>query len=76
MKTYLEFIDRNGRTATVQVGDKVRYVPLHAHGDRTHKDCEIGVVTSWNDKTIFVRYEKQHPSANGQATNPWDLEVY
>lgn len=35
---------------------------------------EYGVITSFNDKFIFVRYSKQHPSQNGQATAREDLE--
>jgi hypothetical protein len=72
---FRDFVDRNGRTVTVKVGDGVRYIPLHAHGDLSHKDVEYGQVTSWNKRNIFVRYRKQHPSAPGQATNPNDLEL-
>ncbi len=35
---------------------------------------EDGVITSYNDHTVFVRYKKQHPSAPGQATSREDLE--
>ena len=35
---------------------------------------EDGVITSYNDTCCFVRYSKQHPSQNGQATNRADLE--
>lgn len=34
---------------------------------------EDGAITSFNDKFVFVRYQKQHPSANGQATRREDL---
>ena len=34
---------------------------------------EDGVITSFNDHSVFVRYSKQHPGANGQATRREDL---
>lgn len=37
-------------------GDKVRYVPSHAHANVEHKDCEDGVVTTIRDKSIWVRF--------------------
>ena len=58
------------------VGDKVRYVPNHAHGDIRHKDCEIGVVTSLNDKYIFVKYEKQHYESDGIATGYLNIKPF
>lgn len=56
-----------------RVGDKVIYIPSHAKGDLTHKDCEKGIVTSLGEKFVFVRYEKQHPESNGKATDARDL---
>lgn len=53
-----------------RVGDEVRYVPHHAKGDRSHPDCENGVVTSTNAMYVFVRYGT---NLRGQATNPDDL---
>lgn len=38
------------------LGRKVLYIPHHAHGDASHKDCEEGVLTSFNDSYAFVRY--------------------
>jgi hypothetical protein len=38
-------------------GDLVRYVPRHANGDEDHKDCRDGVVSSTNDKWVFVKYD-------------------
>lgn len=35
---------------------------------------EEGVITSFNERFVFVRYKKQHPSQNGQATQREDLE--
>lgn len=76
MKDFIDFIDIRGNKKVLHVGDKVRYIPNHANKDRDHEDCEIGIVTSLAKNHAFVRYEKQHPSANGQATNYSDLEVY
>lgn len=38
-------------------GDKVRYVPNHANGDTKHPDCVNGVVSSVNEKFVFVKYD-------------------
>ena len=56
-------------------GDRVRYVPGHAHGDRSHADCENGIVSSTNDKYVFVRYYYKGGGLRecGQATDPSDL---
>lgn len=35
---------------------------------------EWGAITSFNNRCVFVRYEKQHPTANGQATSREDLD--
>lgn len=51
-------------------GTLVRYVPLHAHGDADHPDCEDGVVTSVRGAVVFVRFDKQPSDARGQACNP------
>ena len=39
-------------------GMAVIYVPYHAEGNRSHPDCERGVITSINatTETIFVRF--------------------
>jgi hypothetical protein len=42
----------------------VVYFPRHDQG-------EDGIITSWNDTYVFVRYRW---SENSQATNPADLE--
>ncbi len=75
MKQFKEFINVQGVTQLVTVNDKVRYIPRHAEADRNHKDCETGIVTSLTNKFCFVRYEKQHPESNGQATSYDDIEV-
>lgn len=65
-KENITFVDYNGKTFLVN--DKVLYVPNHAFGDRDHKDCEIGVITSIRDGNVWVRYEKQHITQPGQRT--------
>lgn len=39
-------------------GDRVRYVPSHAHGDAGHSDCEDGTITSFGRTAVFVRFDK------------------
>ncbi len=34
----------------------VIYVPTHAKGDMFHKDVELGIIKSLNDKSAFVNY--------------------
>jgi hypothetical protein len=51
-------------------GKRVRYIPAHAHGDPNHPDCEDGIVSTTNDKFVFVRYGGR---AHGIATDPDDL---
>lgn len=46
--------------------ERVRFIPNHAFGDRSHKDCEFGTVSSVNDKYVFVRFD-QHVAKFG-----WD----
>jgi hypothetical protein len=53
-----------------EAGDRVLYVPHHAHGDKTHADCERGIVTSTNEVNVFVRYGN---GIHSQATSPEDL---
>lgn len=43
-------------TSAFPVGFAVLYVPYHAHGDTSHKDCELGEVTSRNEQYVFVRF--------------------
>ena len=52
----------------------VRYVPGHANGDITHRDCENGIVSSTNSKVVFVRYIRHNTlQETSQATDPRDL---
>ena len=58
-------------------GQYVTYIPLHAKGDRNHKDCERGVVSSWNDEYIFVRYFRNGKlQYTAEATKIEDLIIY
>jgi len=41
---------------TFKPGDKVNYVPSHLLDDYGIEDMEPGVVTSVNDKYVFVRF--------------------
>lgn len=63
------------KLAAEDVGMKVCYVPKHARtgckcGWLNHPDTEWGVVTSWNEKFIHVRFGDQ---ANSKACDPGDL---
>jgi hypothetical protein len=49
----------------------VFYIPSHALGDLTHVDIEQGVITSWNELYVFVRYTKDQ--LRSQATSRCDL---
>jgi hypothetical protein len=55
--------------ADFTVGQHVRYVPYHAHGDASHADCENGVVSSISEKYVFVRFRGE----TGQRCNPDQL---
>lgn len=62
---------------------RVKYIPGHANGDETHPDCECGVVSSINDKYVFVKYDNlAHGKMTtgdepytAKATNPLDLKI-
>ena len=58
----------------IKKGDRVRYIPTHADGDKNHKDCENGIISSWNNKVIFVRYYTYGTlQYTAHATDPGDL---
>lgn len=45
---------------TFHPGDRVIYVPLHAHGDPHHSDCEHGTVSSLGRVgNVFVKFDAQ-----------------
>ncbi len=62
-------------TSDFHPGDRVLYVPNHAHGDAKHPDCERGIVSSTNEVNVFVRYFRKDgsPGTTAQATYPDDL---
>lgn len=44
-------------TSDFSKGERVIYVPNHAEGMTWHPDCQCGVVSSTNDKWVFVKYD-------------------
>ena len=61
-------------------GTRVRYVPRHANGNTKHPSCQNGVVSSKNDKLVFVKYDNLMCTMvtgdepyTAQATDPNDL---
>ena len=64
--------------AEFKIGQRVRYIPGHAHGDRGHPDCEDGRVSSLGPDNVRVRFDKhvaRHgwDGATAQACCPDDL---
>ncbi len=57
------------RVCDFEAGEHVRWVPEHANGNVNHPDCENGIVTSTNDKYVFVRFT----GSTSQACNPAQL---
>ena len=62
----------------IKSGERVVYVPLHAHGDICHPDVEIGTVSSVGPKYAHVRFDKAvakfgWDGATSQACDPSDL---
>jgi len=64
----------------MKIGDSVIYIPKHIQKkDMTKfnfnsKGCEYGIISSVNDKFVFVRYVKNGiPQNTAQATNLDDL---
>ena len=56
-------------------GDKVLYVPHHAAGNKSHPDCEHGIVSSKKEVNVFVKYFTKDGGLklHAQATSPDDL---
>jgi hypothetical protein len=57
---------------------KVAYVPTHARGDLNHHAVERGLVSSHNDKYVFVKFDKQlakfgWDGTTSQSCDPADL---
>ena len=60
-------------------GMRVVYIPLHAHGDRSHEDCEYGTVSSKNQRYVFVRFDRVvamfgWQGATSEGCDPKDLK--
>lgn len=58
----------------------VAYIPNHAAGDISHADVETGLISSKNDKFIFVKFEPQlsrfgWKGTTSQACSPENLTV-
>lgn len=71
---------QNNKAEDFQSGARVRYVPIHAHGDREHQDVEFGTVSTNNGILVFVRFDKQvaklgWEGATSQSCYPQDLEL-
>lgn len=47
---------------------KVLYVPWHANDDLSHPDVEAGQVSSWNDRVVFVKFDKQVAKLGWEGT--------
>lgn len=55
---------------SITIGMAVCYVPKHHTSHAPIADNQLGIVTSMNDKFVFVRYKHSNTS---QATNAEDL---
>ncbi len=68
------------KTSDFKKRERVRYIPTHASGNKFHKHCEDGVVSSINDKYVFVKYDNMigkmvtgDEPYTSAATRPEDL---
>ena len=59
--------------ADFKPGMSVKYVPNHAEGDETHKDCENGIVSSVGVTYVFVKFSLEGTTA--QACDPSSLVI-
>ncbi len=66
-----DFTDFPEPAPLLRAGDRVKYIPGHAHGDDTHQDCETGTVTSVKPGRVFVLFRGCTP----QACTPSDLKL-
>lgn len=62
--TLLEMIE----ISNLSESDKGRQVVYH----REYCDREVGILSSWNDKVIFVRFK----GPNGEACKPCDISFH
>lgn len=65
-----EHFTHTGTVEDFHPGDEVQYVPLHAHGDLAHPDCEYGAVSSVSSTTVFVKFVNRFQP---QGCYPWSL---
>jgi len=70
-------------TSEFQKGQRVLYVPHHAQEDLAHPGCQKGVVSSTNDKWVFVKYDNLDcvmktgdEPYTAQATDPKQLRRF
>ena len=68
------------KTTDFVKGERVKYIPHHALGNRHHRDCQTGVVSSKNEYFVFVKYDNAmgvmitgDEPYTAQATDPSDL---
>lgn len=54
----------------LKVGDRVKYTKKNSEN---HTHIEFGFITSIKDNRIWVRYDIQNPTADGQLTPKNDL---
>ena|ERR1035437_4689748 len=52
------------------IGSIVLYLPNHTNGNILHKDCEKGIITSFSEQTLWVRFR----SPNGESCDPNNLK--
>lgn len=58
----------------LHAGQRVRYVPGHANGDRNHPDCEDGIIRSFNSQGFpFVVYDNRRRGVllTLEQAKPW-----
>jgi len=68
----------NNKSLDFLAGERVAYVPMHAHGDLEHSDVEHGEVNTSNDLYVFVKFDKNvkdlgWDGATSQSCRPEDL---
>jgi len=69
------------RPRLTDIGRKVVYVPLHAHGDHWHPDCEHGRISSFTVtptgdgwfEDVNVKYDHRTACSGSQSTSSSDL---
>lgn len=55
-------------------GKSVIYIPTYANGNIDHKDVKAGIISSWTDSVVFVKYYSTYGlESYAKATIPNDL---